>query len=346
MRHAMLHATPQARLVELTGVAADIADARAQTQTAGDIPFPPRQPGNAMLDAAGGGDGGSAPLDLFGCVGEGAPADSMAQEALLLWVGMCRAPTECWGSVSGVLIEEDEFLRGVSDRYRKMSLLDKPVLKGMFCASEAIRVRLAQSLLEVCGASCVARGEIDSPAEKGTFSAVGKNAPGTEQKYTKVTMNQGLSNGVKGTSEEGEKRGGMLLLPDTTAETTAAAMPGSVGRRKPLASTAALRERVVQLLLANIPWAEKYYLEGEGEVAVVKSRQEQPRNCTQLFDVLCALVGDSIKVKCSHARVGALHGKAQSLCGTTVKYGSTLILSEAKAVVSIMTESVTTCNTG
>lgn len=106
--------------MELAGVAADIVDASSRTRrghppTSTPIPTPtrtlpstspppytPTETATAAVPTgwsahANNGTGGAlppTPLELFGYVGEGAPAESMAQEALLLWVGVFRLPPQ------------------------------------------------------------------------------------------------------------------------------------------------------------------------------------------------------------------------------------------------------------
>lgn len=108
-------------------MAADIADARTRTTVVTDL----------------------RPLDLYGCVGEGSPADSIAQEALDLWVGVSRAPMDCRKTL---------LPSGTVDRVRGEGHIngfpfDEAVLKAIFCASNAIRIRMSQSLLKVCDAT-------------------------------------------------------------------------------------------------------------------------------------------------------------------------------------------------
>ncbi|CAM9998552.1 unnamed protein product, partial [Ectocarpus sp. 12 AP-2014] len=139
----------QTRLMELAGVAADIADARSRATggagaagAAGRVrqqADPPRPSESAP--------GNTDPLDLFGWVGEGSPADAMAQEALRLWVGVSRAPARRHGRLQLPSGERQaEGGQGVPDDGRSSTAaghhgaaMDGPILKAIFCASDAIR---------------------------------------------------------------------------------------------------------------------------------------------------------------------------------------------------------------
>lgn len=160
----------QTRLIELAGVAAEISDIRAQGQTWPSFIFQP-----------------AAPLDLSGCVGEGTPAEAIAGEALSLWVGITRGAPEAWASSQGIdealpqapakgkigRLEGGVASQDALGRYR-LGALDKPVLMAIFCASDAIRLRLARSLLDVCeetpGAASVTAAASDSTRSRGSAS--------------------------------------------------------------------------------------------------------------------------------------------------------------------------------
>ncbi|CAN0071818.1 unnamed protein product, partial [Sphacelaria rigidula] len=146
----------QARLMKLVGVAADVADARMQRPLCS--------------------TGAASPLNLFGCVGEGSTADAMAREALLLWVGISSAPQHCSngrktevgaGGVGGGEKAGDSLCPP-----RTLEDLDAPVLKGIFCASDAIRLRLAKSLLSVCGVDIPEVEAEDSGAVPGDIAGI------------------------------------------------------------------------------------------------------------------------------------------------------------------------------
>ena len=142
--------------MKLVGVAADVADARME---------------RPLFSA-----GSAAPLDLFGCVGEGSTADAMAQEALLLWVGITRAPRHCLDvrrtKVGATAVSSRKEAGDGLCPSGTLEGLDAPVLKGIFCASDAIRLRLAQSLLSVCGVDVPAVRAEDSGAIQGDIAAV------------------------------------------------------------------------------------------------------------------------------------------------------------------------------
>lgn len=142
--------------MELTGTAADIADSNpiaagdSCRQSASDQRSAVTAWATATSAAGVSNHSSPSPLDLFGCVGEGPPADSMAQEALQLWVALSRAPPEaCADSTE---LQKGGGVDGETQgRDCRPEKLDGPVLKGILCASDAIRLQLAQSLLEVCG---------------------------------------------------------------------------------------------------------------------------------------------------------------------------------------------------
>ena len=151
-------------------MAADIADARASSAQP---PIPTAtvmadRPGNAFIYERG--SRLPPPLDLYGCVGEGAPADSMAREALDLWVGVSRAPTAVGGTLSVSLVEGSDgqiIGDGGEGGCGSRDSLDEAVLKAIFCASDGIRVRLSQSLLQVCGAADAAVTKAEAERHEG-----------------------------------------------------------------------------------------------------------------------------------------------------------------------------------
>lgn len=216
--------------MELAGVAADIVDASSRTSrgrpststptlapTATTASSARRSAASPNNNAAG--TLPQAPLELFGCVGEGAPAESMAREALVLWVGVFRLPPQSRallqgakdtdqrdnalgdkalgdagvrgggggggdkglgdkGVAGGRYIEGGE---GVVSRRSRLQALDKPVMKAILCASDAIRQRVAQSLLQACGVGpaavevAAAEAAAAAAAATATASAVGGN---------------------------------------------------------------------------------------------------------------------------------------------------------------------------
>lgn len=323
----------QARLVELVGVAADIADARALVIRHKRSSCPV---------------GTTSPLDLFGCVGEGTPADAMAQEALLLWVGITRAPPDCWPPPSPRAGELDGRKMGIGDvvasdgnvaRHPTVEKLNAPVLKAIFCASDAIRLRLARSLLSVCGvegptvpgsgtASEYAAGGEDvagrvarvgakrieeSDVERG--GAVTDTVQTDEKLHTEASD---LGSGDK--KSAGERQAQELLVVDN--DTVSHTAPEGV---KPLEVACAGDEdgegkapvddvpgHIVRLLLGNIPRAEAVNggLSGAREMeafsvpetllgTALGGKAPPRRDCTELFTVLCALVAKSLKADSS-----------------------------------------------
>lgn len=306
-------------------MAADIADARAQTAT--ERPPGAWPPANATLTS------GAPPLDLEGCVGEGTPADAMAQEALLLWVGMARAPLESWVLASREPAGEGEGVRSeeAAGRFRA-GALDAPVLKAIFSASDAIRVRLAQSLLQVCGAGSAAAADVKDPTVDEDTIAAGVKYPAVEEDTAAVSsattaVTAAWSEAVDDENREYEYDDVVLVDMDDGRDFEASPEPekaadpptglsrgegspdkaacrkGGAGMR---ALSEELREHVVRLLLDSIPRAEKADEEGVG--ATRSGVEEAPgnvsgwlpaarrRDCTQLFDVLCALVKTSVVV--------------------------------------------------
>ncbi|CAN0036660.1 unnamed protein product, partial [Ectocarpus sp. 8 AP-2014] len=291
----------QTRLMELAGVAADIADASSRTTGgAGGVrqqADPPRPSESAP--------GRTAPLDLFGWVGEGAPADAMAQEALRLWVGVSRAPARRHGRLplpSGKRRVEGR--QGVADDGRSSTAagpgaaMDGPILKAIFCASDAIRLQLAQSLLSVCGGT------------GGPVGGTGGEGVGALTAGSSSPMGGAVPSDVASGNTEEETDDGVLVSLGA-GEESATAGTGSPAPEAEAAASAGvrtidgLREHVVRLLLANMPRAE-----GAG-AGPRRRRPSGRKDCTQLFDVLCSLVEESMKAAAAAAActTEAEHGR-------------------------------------
>lgn len=282
--------------MELAGVAADVANARASANS-GSSSSSSRRHRSAVV---------AAPLDLFGCVGEGAPADAMAQECLLLWVGIARAPVEAWvprgeGGGRGVRGRKREGVRSETVRRCRAGGLDGPVLKAIFCASDAIRLRLAQSLLQVC-----------SSADAGQDTTVDKDAV-----VDKDTV------GREKCGEDGDDDDDDVVIVYAEDERSPDDDNEACFVRGETTMVGELREHVVRLLLDNTPRPEKTAGEGgcgpkepsgvgEGALSASGSVPKtllgigsgtgsgrpmaRRTDCTQLFEVLCPLVGESMKV--------------------------------------------------
>lgn len=308
------HRCIKARLMELVGVAADIADASACSRTAagGRLSGVARLPdardivsGNMVHTST-----PNTPLDLFGCVGEGAPAEAMAEEALRLWVGVARAPP---GSREAVLpwregVEERdvcgnsevrERLSGAGPAMDEATAVDMPVLKAIFCTSDAIRLQLEQSLLLVCGGS-------------GGGSDGGSGAARDDVRTASGNTQQ----------QEGQ-------CGDDSLGTVASPHPGVTTMDETSVRTAAdgVREHVVRLLLDNIPREDKIQ-EGGGMVVTTvdgeevekrralagaarrRQQESRRRDCTQLFHVLCHLVGESMRASAGKHRAREEVGSA------------------------------------
>lgn len=400
--------------MELAGVAADIVDASSRTSrclpsaltpTATTTSTTARRSATLNNNAAAALP--QAPLELFGCVGEGAPAESMAREALVLWVGVFRLPPQSRALLQGPQdsaqrdkgpegktqgdagagggrdkglgdkgvgggrhIEEGE---GVVARRSRLQALDKPVMKAILCASDAIRQRVAQSLLQACGVGPAA-AEAAAAAAAATASAVvgnevavpaclEKTAPGGNDNVSARSSTSSLTVASSGFVESDalEKESDCALTQLSRESDHAAAAAASVGCSSPASFSAAgvcafdglekaaadgegkvpetaalssqkgvpeeqavcgavgqaggarvrggggvsvrdeLREHVVRLLLDNMPRMAKPSREigvGEGArgVGLIHGSTERRRDCTQLFQVLCALVEELIEV--------------------------------------------------
>lgn len=370
----------QARLMELAGVAADIADARAPPTTATPAAVADRRPAGrqhrAHAAALPGNGSIAPPLALFGSVGEGPPADSMAQEALLLWVAIALAPAKSWTASSFVSRGEaskDASAGGeaVLVRPSQVDAMDEPILKGIFCASDAIRRRLARSLLEVCGDGGDGGRAVEPPApppvdavagggskaagregERGEMEEEGDAASASDYASASATATvtatgltleveaeagaeaeaSAASSEVVGMSDGGTEEDDVVLvrLGDGRDPESSSAAPNAAGAEKSAAATTALstsgevpeevacrgggervvcpsagelREHVVRLLLNSIPRVDKSGVSGgtrAGKVprAVPRWKQrDRKRDCTELFDVVCALVKVKVKVK-------------------------------------------------
>lgn len=334
--------------MELAGIAAGIADARARAAAAASdccaASSTARQQRSSCAVSA------SSPLDLFGYVGEGTPADAMAQEALLLWVGIMDAPPGLWaprggraGEPKGTTGEGGGVSSDVVRRLRKEGL-DAPVLKSIFCASDAIRLQLAQSLLAVCGVTEETLMTADQASADGDatdrdstrIDSAGSDTADGDRRASKVD-DEGVEDGdgVSVVHEDVEFKTDRLFQGSDNKENTEERRPqGSTSpederappantkpamkeadgrdRREQEALVADLRGHIVRLLLDNIPRPEA----AEGSSRETDSKQEAtvpgigagkgpgtgpridaPRkDCTQLFDVLCALVRKSLIV--------------------------------------------------
>lgn len=272
----------QTRLMELAGVAAEISDLRARTPGG-------RYPRREYLV-----DHSTAPLDLSGCVGEGTPAEVMVEEALSLWVGITHAS---FGAHASTRAEEDVSL---PQRQSSLRRLDDPVLKAIFCASDAIRVRLARSLLEVCEDDDLSQSG-GSPRGTRNEASV-KSEPvlsmGSAAESDKASAACGGMENSAGARLEGigEKLETSERLP------TAASTPAWVETQEREDLVGELRTYVVRLLLDNIPGA-KVTSVSAGKSATDSGSREQNLDCTQLFHVLCALVGMCIKVSVRVVRI-------------------------------------------
>lgn len=308
--------------MELAGVAADIADAGSHTSNGGLRPTRGVAGPHAAAAAA-------APLRLFGCVGEGTPSDAMAEEALRLWVGVSRAPPRSWGPL--LLTMDDRGAGGDDTPAAPAAGMDGPVLKAVFCASDAIRAQLARSLLLVCGGVGTAAAEAAAEAAAGRASS------------------SSSANDHEAIEAAGEGAGAPPL-PAATSSTPAVAarrQEGTAAAATATESEAArndlLREHVVRLLLDNIPRSVK---SGDGATAGGRApasggkeehgpaasaaavsragrrrRRETRRkdkDCTQLFEVLCALVEKSIKLAADQGRAGGLGGESSSSAAAAV----------------------------
>ncbi|CAM9236271.1 unnamed protein product, partial [Ectocarpus fasciculatus] len=298
----------QTRLMELAGVAADIADASSRAAgAAGGV----RQQQTELPRPSESAPGNTAPLDLFGWVGEGAPADAMAQEALRLWVGVSRAPPRRRGRLplpSGERRAEGE--PGVPDDGRSSTAaagpgaaIDGPILKAIFCASDAIRLQLAQSLLSVCGSS----GSTGGPVVCSPVGGIGDEGVGTLTPGSSSPVDGAVPSDVdaaSGNTEEETDDGVLVNLGEGSAAAGTGSLAPEAEKEEGAASAGirtadCLREHVVRLLLANMPRAA----DGAG----AGRRQRRPsgqRDCTQLFDVLCSLVEESMKGGVEHDRLG------------------------------------------
>lgn len=237
-------------------MAADIADAR--TTTVADL----------------------RPLDLYGCIGEGSPADSMAQEALDLWVGVSRAPMACWKTLQSTDVPSGTVDRVSGDGHSDGYPLDEAVLKAIFCASDAIRIRMSQSLLQVCNAAN------DVVARKIDNNNVSPKADGNRALSGEPDGNRVVQHGGKITPL-GELREYVVKLlleniPSPYGGTEEGGMTGT--------------EVTVT----------------DGTVAQVRVSQPytRTRDCSQLFHVLCTLVSVSIVAK---SREGAQRESARKL---------------------------------
>lgn len=274
--------------MELAGTAADIADA-ARSDTAADS--------ISML-----------PLNLFGWVGEGAPSDAMAEEALRLWGGVSRTPPGYWEKA---LLQE------------RPEVMDVPVLKAIFCASDAIRQQLAQSLLLVCaGAGGVARDDHATSFPVKADGPLDGDGGGTKLPIESASsLSTAVTTAPSDASLDGTQEIGVVIRnPGAGCEG-----PGRVTDPIPTRAAPAshdLREHMVRLLLDNIPRAAT---PGDGMSALdqqierkrgvtaagdVRRRQREAhgKDCTQLFDVLCVLVEGSIKATASERRAGGSGG--------------------------------------
>lgn len=308
----------KARLMDLVGVAADIADAAACSRTAvgcrvagvARLPDTSIPPPNNMVQT-------SAPLDLFGCVGEGAPAEAMAEEALNLWVGVSHTPRGAQREVLSLREEGDgrggRGGGGARERISETGLamdeatsMDGPILKAIFCTSVSIRLQLAQSLLSVCGGGGGNDGGLLKAKENSASSSPGQTAAlSTAPTVASLgTTQQGGQDGQCSDDSPGTAAG--------TTSTTNKQGPGSTDERSRRGDTGGLRKHVVRLLLGGIPRADKSQAGGAmpilrvGGEEVAKRRalagdarrrqqEARRRDCTQLFDVLCHLVEESIK---------------------------------------------------
>lgn len=298
--------------MELAGVAADIADI-----------------GSHGHDAA------SAPLALFGCVGEGAPSDAMAKEALQLWVEVSRTPPESWGpppaaAAAALLPGEEDGGAGAAgdgnDDGRRCSFhrtgakaaaataaeMDGPVLKAVFCASNAIRAQLARSLLSVCGggstggtaatATGAAAGSLSAAATSGDTVQAGEVAPPPQ-----------------GAAPTPPPVAAAVVVPAAASVALVAAPRQDAAESEVVRND--LREHVVRLLLDNIPRNAKPVSSapaprgreehgGRGAVSLACRRRRrgggrrEGKDCSQFFDVLCALVEKSIKLAEVRERTG------------------------------------------
>lgn len=285
----------QTRLMELAGVAAEISDLRA------------RRPGSRYPRREHLVDHSTAPLDLSGCVGEGTPAEVMVEEALSLWVGITHAS---FGAHASTRAEEDVSL---PKRQSSLKRLDDPVLKAIFCASDAIRVRLARSLLEVCEDDDLS---LCGSSPRGSRNgAAAKSEPvlsmGSADDSEKASAACGGMENSAGTRLEGvgENEETSERLP-TTALT-----PARVETPERENFVGELRTYVVRLLLDNIPRAKVMSVSagklatevsgtpGGAQPATEPGSREQNLDCTQLFHVLCALVGMCIKVSLRAVRI-------------------------------------------
>ncbi|CAM9294212.1 unnamed protein product [Scytosiphon promiscuus] len=314
----------QARLMGLVGVAADIADAATCSRTTrgrrlSGVSGVGRVPDAAVFSS----DKTvhtSTPLELFGCVGEGAPADAMAEEALRLWVVVSRAPPGSWepvcdegdGRVARDCSEVGDRFSEEGPPIAQETAMDTPVLKAIFCTSDAIRLQLAQSLLTVCGNGSGIYGGLESKDHTGS----------------------GITQEEKQQEEQCSDE-----IPETTAlievETNACRGSGSTDETSTRAAGDDLREYVVRLLVDSIPredeaqegrgmpMAVATVRVGEEEVdnrralagaARLRQREAKQRDCTQFFHVLCHLVEESIKLSSEKKRASkAGEGTADSL---------------------------------
>lgn len=295
--------------MKLVGVAADVVDARMQRPLCS--------------------TGAASPLNLFGCVGEGSTADAMAREALLLWVGISSAPQHC---SNGRKTEVGASGVGGGEKAgdslcppRTLEDLDAPVLKGIFCASDAIRLRLAKSLLSVCGVDIPEVEAEDSGAVPGDIAGI---------EDADVVVQEGGAENIEEVSGDG---GGVAVQTDADVLVEEGAVElenkkSTAGKLTPKeaqvveydtfgAHTASAADtedmifedelpgHIVRLLLDNIPRPEgaaggglpggalenEAFSRASGAVVpgtVVGRRSD----CTELFTVLCTLVGESMKV--------------------------------------------------
>lgn len=314
--------------MELAGTAADIADASS--------PHAAQGPSTAAQSDAGADKVAMYPLNLFGWVGEGAPCDAMAEEALRLWGGVSRTPPDSWG---GALPPERPELEGLqpSDSSRDIfrtgmrpAMMDVPVLKAIFCASDAIRLQLAQSLLSVCAGSgsvgggggmagddhaTTSPGKDDDPLVDGN----GEGATPLEGGPSPSTAVTAAPSDATSSSDGTQKNSVAVLNPSAGHEPGLDADP-----MRAVPASDDLREHVVRLLLDNIPRAAK---PGGGQSGEGRQQQEREwgvaaagtaggrqqrggrrKDCTQLFDVLCVLVEGSIKAAASGRPAGGSTG--------------------------------------
>ncbi|CAM9382024.1 unnamed protein product, partial [Laminaria digitata] len=264
----------QARLMELAGVAADIVDATSRTARGHPLTPTPTLPPTAITTSPATPNSTSTttarrsatpnntacalqqtPLELFGCVGEGAPAESMAQEALLLWVGVFRLSPQSRALLQGAQdtgqrdkAQGDAEIGGEGGGGGGDKALDKPVLKAILCASDAIRQRVAQSLLQACGvgpaaaaAAAAAEAGEAAAAAAATVSAVGgSEVAASDAALEKETDCSALAQLTQGRD------------PVAAITTSAASWEGEGGRGG-MSVRDELREHVVRLLLDNIP---------------------------------------------------------------------------------------------